>query len=59
MGELSPRSAEIFALRYFEGLGNRQIAELLNTSAGVIGVLLHRARRRLQKSMRQYVGEAT
>jgi len=48
---LSPRSAEIFALRYFEGLGNHEIARTLGTSQTAVAVMLHRARHRLQKEL--------
>lgn len=48
---LSPRAAEVFALRYFEDLGNQEIAELLGTSSAAIAVLLHRTRARLQKDL--------
>ena len=48
---LSPRAAEAFALRYFEGLGNLEIAELLGISQGVVAVLLHRTRARLKKEL--------
>jgi RNA polymerase sigma-70 factor (ECF subfamily) len=48
---LSPRAAEAFALRYFEGLGNEQIAQVLETSSGAVAVLLHRTRARLQKEL--------
>ena len=48
---LSPRAAEAFALRYFEGLGNIEIAELLGISQGVVAVLLHRTRARLKKEL--------
>src|SRR5580692_5301875 len=32
IGELSPRTAEMFALRYLEEMGNREIAALMGTS---------------------------
>jgi RNA polymerase sigma-70 factor (ECF subfamily) len=48
---LSPRQAEIFALRYFEGLGNLEIAKLHGSSQTAIAVILHRARHRLQKEL--------
>ncbi|MFN7961835.1 MAG: sigma-70 family RNA polymerase sigma factor [Thermoanaerobaculia bacterium] len=51
LGTLSPRAAEIFSLRYFEGLGNQQIAELLGTSQTAIAVILHRSRSRLGKQL--------
>lgn len=51
LAQLSPRAAEIFALRYFEDYTNRQIAELLKTSESSIGVTLHRARQRLRQAL--------
>ena len=57
LSRLSARAAEIFALRYFEGLGNREIAELLGTSQGVVAVLLHRTRARLRKELAVLLGE--
>jgi RNA polymerase sigma factor (sigma-70 family) len=38
-------------LRYFEGLHNREIADLLGISQGVVAVLLHRTRARLRKEL--------
>jgi RNA polymerase sigma-70 factor (ECF subfamily) len=57
LGRLSPRQAEIFALRYLEGLGNLEIARLLGTSQTAIAVVLHRARHRLQRELRSPQGE--
>jgi RNA polymerase sigma-70 factor (ECF subfamily) len=57
LSRLSPRAAEIFALRYFEGLGNREIAELVGTSQGVVAVLLHRTRARLRKELGALLGD--
>jgi RNA polymerase sigma-70 factor (ECF subfamily) len=51
MARLSPRSAEIFALRYFEELSNREIAVLMGISQGLVAVLLHRTRARLRKEL--------
>ena len=51
LARLSPRSAEIFALRYFEGLGYQQIAETTGHSSGLVAVLLHRTRTRLKKEL--------
>jgi RNA polymerase sigma-70 factor, ECF subfamily len=51
MSHLSPRQAEIFSLRYLEGLGNLEIAKMLGSSQTAIAVLLHRARHRLQKEL--------
>ena len=53
---LNPRSAEIFALRYFEDFTNPQIARALNMSQMLVAVTLHRARRQLQKEIRSYLG---
>jgi RNA polymerase sigma factor (sigma-70 family) len=53
---LSKRSAEIFALRHFEGFSNQQIAEELNMSSVLVAVTLHRTRRQLQKEIRSYMG---
>lgn len=54
--QLTPRSAEIFALRYLEGLSNQQIARMLDMSQVLVAVTLHRTRRRLQKEIRAYFG---
>lgn len=53
---LSPRSAEIFALRYFEDFTNQQIARALNVSQVLVAVTLHRTRQQLQKEIRSYLG---
>ena len=51
---LSPRSAEIFALRYVEDFTNQQIARMLEISQVLVAVTLHRTRRQLQKEIRTY-----
>ena len=51
IGELAPRSAEMFALRYLEDLDNRQIAELMNTSQAVVAVTLYQSRLKLRKRL--------
>lgn len=56
VARLSPRSAEIFTLRYLEGYGNREIAELLGTSQTAVAVILHRTRHRLGKELRPLLG---
>ena len=53
---LSRRSAEIFTLRYFEGLDNKAIAVALDTSPGTVAVTLHRVRERLKSEMAPYMG---
>jgi RNA polymerase sigma-70 factor (ECF subfamily) len=52
LGELSPRSAEIFTLRYIEELNNREIAALMKTSQAAIAVTLYNARSALKKRLR-------
>lgn|ERR1017187_5011348 len=54
IGELSPRAAEMFTLRYLEELGNREIAGLMGTSQAVVAVTLHQARSRLKKRLREF-----
>lgn len=55
-GRLTPRSAEIFALRHIEEFSNGQIAEMLGISQVLVAVTLHRTRRQLQKEIRSYFG---
>ena len=52
LATLPPRAAEMFALRYFDGYGNREIARLLDTSWSTVAVTLHRTRARLQKALK-------
>ena len=54
---LSPLAAEAFALRFFEGRDNGEIAAMLGTSEASIAVTLHRARERLFREYRQYMGD--
>lgn len=54
---LHPTSAEMFTLKYFEGLDNAEIARYMETSEGTVAVTLHRTRARLQKEIRSFVGE--
>ncbi|MFZ4986876.1 MAG: RNA polymerase sigma factor [Blastocatellia bacterium] len=53
---LGEKSATMFVLKYFEGYGNREIAELMGTSPMVVGVLLHRARARVRGEVSGYLG---
>jgi RNA polymerase sigma-70 factor, ECF subfamily len=59
MSRLSPRQAEIFTLRYLEGMGNLEIATMIGASQTSIAVLLHRARHRLQKELGSLQGEVS
>ncbi len=58
LSKMSPKSAEIFALRYFEGFGNHEIAKMLGTSRSTVNVILHRTRQRLKDEISDYLGEA-
>jgi RNA polymerase sigma-70 factor (ECF subfamily) len=58
LGRLRPRWAEMFVLRHFEGYGNDEIARMLGVSRTVVGVTLFRARHRLQKELRESMGDA-
>jgi RNA polymerase sigma-70 factor (ECF subfamily) len=55
VAKLEGRASTAFALRYFEGYDNKQIAEILGTSQLVVGVTLHRARTRLRKEIGNYL----
>jgi RNA polymerase sigma-70 factor, ECF subfamily len=55
VSKLGDTAGQMFALRYFEGYGNAEIAQMMNTSALVVGVTLHRARTRLRKEIGQYL----
>jgi len=52
LSELPARSAEIFTLRFFEGLTNPEIARALGISSITVAVTLHRTRRALQNKLR-------
>ena len=56
--KLNPKTAEVFALRYFEGYGNNEIARMLGTSRSTVAVMLHRARNRLRDEISEFAGEA-
>ena len=55
VGRLGKTAGEMFVLRYYEGLDNKEIAVLLETSPLVVGVVLHRARTRLRKEIGHYL----
>lgn len=56
LATLSPRPAEIFALRYFEGYKNQEIARMLGMSQVQVAVLLFRTRKQLQKEIKSQSG---
>lgn len=49
MDKLNERERRIVELKYFSGIGNKEIAEILNTSANSVGVVLHGALKKLKK----------
>jgi len=53
LATLSGRAAEVFALRYFEGYKNQEIAKMLGISQVQVAVSLFRTRQQLQKEMKQ------
>jgi RNA polymerase sigma-70 factor (ECF subfamily) len=52
---LGKTAGEMFVLRYYEGYDNQEIAQMLDTSHMVVGVVLHRARTRLRKEIGHYL----
>ncbi len=55
VAKLGTTAGQMFALRYFEGFGNAEIAEIMKTSPLVVGVTLHRARGRMRKEIGRYL----
>jgi RNA polymerase sigma-70 factor, ECF subfamily len=55
MAKLKPRAAEVFALRFIEGLSNRQIAQALGISQVLAAVIVHRTRQQLRRELRPYL----
>ena len=55
VSKLGATAGQMFALRYFEGFDNSEIARVMGTSALVVGVTLHRARARLRKEIGVYL----
>lgn len=49
LSHLSPQEAQVFCLRYLNDFSYRQIAKELGIKANAAGVLLHRARVKLQE----------
>lgn len=55
LADLSPKMAEVFCLRYLEGLPNREIAPLVGLRAASVAIVLFRAKARLQLALRAEV----
>lgn len=47
IGQLPPREAEVFCLRYFDELTNQQIAESLNITTAAVAAAIYKARTKL------------
>jgi RNA polymerase sigma-70 factor (ECF subfamily) len=58
IAQLKPMQAEVFALRFLEGLSNRQIAQSLSISQVRVAVIVHRTRLQLRKDLRPYLSSA-
>lgn len=54
IGELAPRAAEMFALRYLEELSNGEVAKLMGTSQAVVAVTLYQSRAKLKKRLIEF-----
>lgn len=57
LSKLQPRSAEIFALRFIEGMSNLEIARTLGISQVLVAVTIFRTRRQLRKELGNYLGD--
>jgi len=57
LAQLKPRPAEIFTLRFLEGLSNPEIARMLGISQVLVAVIVHRTRQQLRQELRAYLGD--
>lgn len=57
LSKLPPRSAEIFTLRFIEGLTNPEIARMLGISQVLVAVTVYRTRQQLRKELGRYLGD--
>jgi RNA polymerase sigma-70 factor (ECF subfamily) len=53
IAQLPPRDAELFSLRYIEGISNTELSEMLGMDRVTVGTRLHRIRQTLQESLEQ------
>jgi RNA polymerase sigma-70 factor, ECF subfamily len=51
LSRLSPKYAEVFAFRFFEGFSNQQIGKILGISRVSVAVIVHRARQQLRREL--------
>jgi RNA polymerase sigma-70 factor (ECF subfamily) len=54
VARLGGQAGEVFALRFFEGRDNSEIAEVVGTTPATIAVTLHRTRERLEREYRAW-----
>jgi len=54
---LPQRSAEIFTLRFIEGLSNPEIARMLDISQVLVAVTVFRTRQQLRKELGKFLGD--
>ena len=57
LSKQQPRSAEIFALRFIEGMSNLEIARMLGISQVLVAVTVYRTRQQLRKDLARYLGD--
>lgn len=57
LAKLKPQQAEVFALRFLEGLNNAQIAQTLGISQVFVAVIVYRTRQQLRKELSSYLGD--
>jgi RNA polymerase sigma-70 factor (ECF subfamily) len=57
LASLPPTQAEVFCLRCLEGFSYHEIARRLTISIVSVGVLLHRARKRLREQLQEFAEE--
>jgi RNA polymerase sigma-70 factor, ECF subfamily len=57
LSKLQPHSAEIFTLRFIEGMSNREIAHTLGISQVSVAVTIFRTRQQLRKELANYLGD--
>ena len=57
LSKLQPRSAEIFTLRFIEGLSNLEIARMLGITQVLVAVTVYRTRQQLRKELAKYLGD--
>ena len=52
LAKLDERQSVMFALRFFEGYSNQEIAKIMNMSQVHVAVILHRTKAKLQKDLK-------